>query len=302
MLFALTLALSGVEGMPLSQETPAGGSLTVVNAVPGAMVHILRFAPEVKDPPAFAKLWSENDDVQQEALAALPDEQARFAPGRIRDLARIGSPQVRALAGVKAAKLGEAADPKPVVRRAIADIEGVARFPKLPAGVYHVYSTRPLAVDFHRQDVRIVVNEDVTLDAAGRPARPDVEPAGAENAKAVIRVSQNGKVLGELALAPGKPVDVGGVKLELLDPVADAERVGEVRLVHRLYGVFVKLDPGFVAGPGEEIVIVRDGKEVARSTVVRVASADETYPDGAIQLSRDKIEIRKGDEVRRPSK
>ena len=33
--------------------------------------------------------------------------------------------------------------------------------------------------------------------------------------------------------------------------------------------------------------------------VMRVASADETYPDGAIQLSRDKIEIKKGDEIRR---
>jgi len=118
----------------------------------------------------------------------------------------------------------------------------------------------------------------------------------------VIRVSQGDKPLGEVVLAPGKPVDVGGLRLELLDPIGDAERLGKVQLVHRLYGVFVKLDPGFAAGPGEEIVIVRDGKEVARSTVVRVASADETYPDGAIQLSRDRIEIKKGDEIRRAHK
>jgi hypothetical protein len=292
MLTAMLLAIQGT-----SDET---GALTVVNAVPGAMVHILRLPAELKDPVSFARIWSENDEVQQEGLAAMPDEHARYAPGRIRDLARIGSPQVRALAKLKADKMGPVEDPKPVVRRAIADIEGVARFTKLPAGTFHVYSTRPMALDFHRQDVKVDAKGETTLDAAGRPAKPAEGDAGAENAKAVIRVSQGDKVLGELALAPGKPAELGGLRLELVDPLGHAERVGKVQLVHKLYGVFVKLDPGFAAGPGEEIVIVRDGKEVARSTVVRVASADETYPDGAIQLSRDRIEIRKGDEIRRP--
>jgi len=275
------------------------GSLTVVNAVPGAMVHVLRLPADLKDPASFARIWSENDDVQQAALAAMPDDLARFAPGRIRDLARIGSPRVQALARVKVEKMGEVEDPKPVVRRAIADIEGVARFAKLAPGTFHVYSTRPMSIDFHRQDVKVDAKAETTLDAAGRPAKPAEGDAGAENAKAVIRVSQGDKVLGEVALAPGRPATLGGLRLVLLDPLGDAERLGKVQLVHRLYGVFVKLDPGFVAGPGEEIVIVRDGKEVARSTVVRVASADETYPDGAIQLSRDRIEIQKGDEIRR---
>jgi hypothetical protein len=288
MLMAMLLALQ--------EET---GSLTVVNAVPGAMVHVLRLPADLKDPAAFARIWSENDDVQQAALAAMPDELARLAPGRIRDLARIGSPGVQALAKLKVEKMGAVEDPKPVVRRAIADIEGIARFTKLAPGTFHVYSTRPMSVDFHRQDVKVDAKAETTLDAAGRPAKPAEGDAGAENAKAVIRVSQGDKVLGEVALASGRPATLGGLRLELLDPLGDAERLGKVQLVHRLYGVFVKLDPGFVAGPGEEIVIVRDGKEVARSTVVRVASADETYPDGAIQLSRDRIEIKKGDEIRR---
>ena len=276
------------------------GSLTVVNAVPGAMVHVLRLPAELKDPAAFARIWSENDDVQQAALAEMPDDLARLAPGRIRDLARIGSPQVQAFAKIKVEKMGPVEDPKPVVRRAIADIEGIARFLKLPRGTFHVYSTRPMSIDFHRQDVKVEPKGETTLDAAGRPAKPaEPDVAGAENAKAVIRVSQGDKPLGEVALTPGKPVEVGGLRLELLDLLGDAERLGKVQLVHRLYGVFVKLDPGFAAGPGEEIVIVRDGKEVARSTVVRVASADETYPDGAIQLSRDRVEIKKGDEIRR---
>ncbi|HEX7901688.1 MAG TPA: hypothetical protein VF950_28270 [Planctomycetota bacterium] len=293
MLLATLLAIQAT-----SEES---GSLTVVNAVPGAMVHVLRLPAELKDPVAFARIWSENDDVQQAALAAMPDELARFAPGRIRDLARIGSPQVQALAKIKVDKMGQVEDPKPVVRRTIADIEGIARFQKLAVGTFHVYSTRPMSIDFHRQDVKVEPKGETTLDAAGRPAKPaEPDVAGTENARAVIRVSQGDKALGDVTLAPGKPVDVGGLRLELVDPIGDAERLGKVQLVHRLYGVFVKLDPGFAAGPGEEIVIVRDGKEVARSTVVRVASADETYPDGAIQLSRDRIEIRKGDEIRRP--
>ena len=278
------------------------GSITVVNATPGATVQLLRVPPEAKDPAAFVKLWSENDAAQQEALAALPDDLGRLAPGRIRDLAKIGSPAVQALAKLKADKLGPELEPRPVAYKAIADLDGIARFPKVDAAsTYHVLSTRPQSIDFHRADLRVAPQGELTVDAAGRPAKPAEEPPpAAENAKARVRVSQGDKVLGELSLEAGRPVELaGGLRLELLEPAVEGERVGKVQLVHRLYGVFVKLDPGFVAGPGEEIVIVRDGKEVARSTVVRVASADQTYPDGAIQLSRDKLEIRKGDEIRR---
>jgi hypothetical protein len=293
----------------LALQAPAEtGTITVVNAVPGAMVHLLRVPPEAKDPAAFVKLWSENDAALQEALAALPDDLGRLAPGRLRDLARIGSPAVQALAKGKVDKLGTSPDPKPVAFRAIADLDGVARFPKVAAATaYHVFSTRPMSIDFHRAEVKAAAGAETTVDAAGRPAAEPKEPEpAAENAKARIRVSQGDKVLAELELEPGRPVEVPvagpRVQLEWLPPAVEGERVGKVQLVHRLYGVFVKLDPGFAAGPGEEIVIVRNGKEVARSTVVRVASADETYPDGAIQLNRDKLEIRKGDEIRRIQK
>lgn len=268
--------------------------VTVVNAVPGAIVHLIRVPPEVKDPASFVKLWSDNDAARQEALAALSDAPCRWAPARLRELARLGSPQVQALARLKVEKLGDVVDPKPVAHRAVADIDGAVRFSKVDASTsYHLFATRPLSADVHRPDVKA----GATVDLGG--ATPPAGEAGAM----LLRVSQGDRVLAELALAPGRPVEVPvagpTVRLEWVDAVAEAERVGKVQLVHRLYGVFVKLDPGFAAGPGEEIVIVRDGKEVARSKVVRVASADETYPDGAIQLSRDKIEIRKGDEIRR---
>jgi hypothetical protein len=83
------------------------------------------------------------------------------------------------------------------------------------------------------------------------------------------------------------------------DPVpADADRVGEVKLVSKSYGVFVKLDPGLSLQPGEEIIIVRDGKEIARTKILRVTKGDEKYPDGAAQVQKEGP-IQKGDEVRR---
>jgi hypothetical protein len=83
------------------------------------------------------------------------------------------------------------------------------------------------------------------------------------------------------------------------DPVPpDADRVGEVKLVSKTYGVFVKLDPGLSLQPGEEILIVRDGKEVARTKILRVTKGDDRYPDGAAQVQKEGS-IQKGDEVRR---
>jgi len=83
------------------------------------------------------------------------------------------------------------------------------------------------------------------------------------------------------------------------DPApAEADRVGEVKLVSKTYGVFVKLDPGLSLQPGEEILIVRDGKEIARTKILRVTKGDDRYPDGAAQVQREGP-IQKGDEVRR---
>lgn len=286
------------------------GSIIVVNAVPGAMVHLLRVPSEVKDAGAFVKLWSENDAAQQEALAALGEADARHAPARLRDLARIGSPAVRALAQAKVDKMGDVRDPKLLVRRVIADVHGFARFAKVPAQTpLHLFATRPTSPDVHRPDLRVEADETRQVDArpdAARRADPPAKPQ--ENARpggtSVLRVTgDDGKVLAELPVRPGEvsELTVGPQKLrlEVVERGLDAGRLGEVRLVHRLYGVFVKLDPGFTAAPGEEIVIVRDGREVGRSKIVRVTAADETYPAGALQVEREAAEVKKGDEVRR---
>ncbi|HYF00067.1 MAG TPA: hypothetical protein VEJ18_14200, partial [Planctomycetota bacterium] len=266
----------------------------------------------VKDAGAFVKLWSENDAAQQEALAALGEAEVRHAPGRLRDLARIGSPAVRALAQARVDKLGDVRDPKPLVRRVIADIHGFARFARVPApATLHLFATRPTSPDVHRPDVRVEANETRQVDARPdppRPADPAVKPQeDARNGGAqVLRVTtDDGRVLAEIPMRTGETTELAvgpqKLRLEVVDRAADAGRLGEVRLVHRLYGVFVKLDPGFSASPGEEIVIVREGREVARSRIVRVAAADETYPAGALQVERE-AEVKKGDEVRRAGK
>lgn len=83
------------------------------------------------------------------------------------------------------------------------------------------------------------------------------------------------------------------------DPATpEADRVGEVKVVSKTYGVFVKLDPGLMLQPGEEILVYRDGREVARTKILKVTKADAAYPDGAAQVQKESA-IQKGDEVRR---
>jgi hypothetical protein len=81
-------------------------------------------------------------------------------------------------------------------------------------------------------------------------------------------------------------------------PTAEADRVGEIKLVSKTYGVYVKLDPGLALQPGEEILVFRDGKEVARTKILKITKADAAYPDGAAQVQKEGS-IQKGDEVRR---
>ena len=78
----------------------------------------------------------------------------------------------------------------------------------------------------------------------------------------------------------------------------EADRVGQVKLVSKTFGVFVKLDPDVVLQPGEEIIVFRDGKEIARTKILKVTPADPNYPAGAAQVQREGA-IQKGDEVRR---
>ncbi len=81
-------------------------------------------------------------------------------------------------------------------------------------------------------------------------------------------------------------------------PAAEVDRVGEVKVVSNTYGVFVKLDPGLAVQAGEEILIYRDGREIARTKILKVTKSDNSYPDGAVQVPKDGT-IQKGDEVRR---
>ncbi len=317
------------------------GTVVLVNAAAGAAAYLLRVPPDAADPGTFVRLWSENEPALQEALSRISDEDARRAPMRIRDLARIGSPAVRALAGVKAGKLGAVPDPRPVARKAVADLNGIARFADVPGGeLLHVFATRAGATDFHRPGVTLAAREELTIDAAMAPRpveKPALPAAPAENVRGpvpprmvrvrspggLVRVSVAGKPVAELTSKPGELVQLsvpeGPVRVEFADAktgelthsvdllpdrpeppaAAEGERVGQVQLVHPVYGVFVRLDAGLQVSPGDEIVIAREGLEIARATVVRVAGADETYPDGAAQVGRASG-IRKGDEVRRP--
>jgi hypothetical protein len=139
-----------------------------------------------------------------------------------------------------------------------------------------------------------------------------------------IRVRAGGQVVAEFATKAGESVQLPlpreKVAVEFLDekgtvassvelsPDAaaavvlppDGERVGRIQAVHRSYGIFVRLDPGLAIEPGEEIVIVREGREVGRTRVLRVVAADPRYPDGAAQVSSEGSPVQKGDEVRRP--
>lgn len=81
-------------------------------------------------------------------------------------------------------------------------------------------------------------------------------------------------------------------------PAAEADRVGEVKVASKTYGVYVKLEPGLELQPGEELLIYRDGKEVGRTKIVKITKADPKYPDGAAQVQKEGT-IQKGDEVRR---
>lgn len=100
----------------------------------------------------------------------------------------------------------------------------------------------------------------------------------------------------EAPLRPPTPTPAPAVKET---PAVGADRVGEVKVVSKTYGVFVKLDPGLSVQPGEEILIYRDGREIARTKILKITKGDAVYPDGAAQVQKDGP-IQKGDEVRRP--
>ncbi len=189
-----------------------------------------------------------------------------------------------------------------------------------------------------KADWRAPVVLRVPAPAVARPADPARPPAAkvseavpgppsqvrVKTSGGVVRVTAGGKVLAELPAKADEAltltIPAGRVTIETLDPksgavlhsvelLADAggavhppresERIGWVQLVHRVYGVFVKLEPGLELVPGEEVVVYRDGAEHARGRILQVCAEDETYPHGAAQVTRDVATLREGDEVRR---
>lgn len=162
-----------------------------------------------------------------------------------------------------------------------------------------------LSLEGHESQVHQVYYDGRTASALDARLSPRVATGDR------VRVTAGGRVVAEV---PAKGGEV--VRVELLDaatgevrrvvdvaPVAEAPaegRVGRVQLVHRVFGVFVKLEEGLKVAPGEEIVIYREGREVTRTKILQVTSADGRYPDGAAQVSPEGAGIQKGDEVRRP--
>jgi hypothetical protein len=170
-----------------------------------------------------------------------------------------------------------------------------------------------LSLDGHEPQVHQVSYDGrsacrVEVKLAPRAAPAQVLAQGGGN---LVRVSAGGRVVAEVPTRDVKvrvellDAETGTVRRsvdlapEVVPPPPGAARVGQVQLVHRVFGVFVRLDAGLSVAPGEEVVIVREGREVARTKVLQVTSADGRYPDGAAQAPADGAGIRKGDEVRR---
>jgi len=144
-----------------------------------------------------------------------------------------------------------------------------------------------------RLRAKTVVSEP---DRPGEYLLPDVPPD-----KAVVELldPKTDVLIASVEFAPIAAPAANPPPAPQKDPVVlEADRVGQVKLVSKTYGVFVKLDPGLSLQPGEEILIFRDGKEVARTKILKVTKSDENYPDGAAQVQREGA-IQKGDEVRR---
>ncbi|HXX94335.1 MAG TPA: PEGA domain-containing protein [Planctomycetota bacterium] len=313
------------------------GTIVVQNAPPGASVTLLRAPAGLRDVAAFLRLYSDGEESQRSALEALPDEDALLLRARIQELAGSPVPAV-AEAAKKKSLAGAGAGAAIVVQRVTVDAGGAARLAYVPiAGGLHLLVSRTGLPDFVKGDVRVDPRSPlaVVLPAPPRPpepARPPQEggaaaPLARLTVKAAgdrVRVTAGGKVVADVPTVPEESVKLTvpreKVLVEFLDsktgqvtgsveltpeaeaapaPVPDPERIGRIQLVHRSYGVFVRLEAGQDLGIGDLIAVYRDGQEVARAKVLRVCAGDSTYPAGAAMLSREAAGVRKGDEARR---
>jgi len=304
MLIALLVAAAAAH----AQEPKRGGELVLKNAVAGATVSLVRVPDAVKDVESVLRLWSENEPAIAEALVRLSDADAAFVTGRLRELSAVGPEKTTALAKKLAERVAAAPDGVDVVRRTIADINGLARFLDVPAGMFHLLSTRPGSPDFLAIGIRADGRGGVAIDcAAARPPKPAPEPAGSrvavKSAGGPVKVVAGGKLVAEIAAKEGEVIELQSparltVEAGPVVPPPVEGRVGMVQLVHHRYGVFIRLEPGVQFVAGESIAIYRDGTEVTRAEILLVCGSDEKYPDGAVQVAPG-AEVRKGDEVRR---
>jgi hypothetical protein len=149
------------------------------------------------------------------------------------------------------------------------------------------------------QNTKLRIQAKTVVSDTEKPGEfflPDVPP---EKVTVEFLDPKTDAVLGSVEFAPSAaPVTLVPPPAPKDPPAAEADRVGEVKLVSKTYGVYVKLDPGLSLQPGEEILVFRDGKEVARTKILKITKADSTYPDGAAEVKKDGS-IQKGDEVRR---
>jgi hypothetical protein len=149
------------------------------------------------------------------------------------------------------------------------------------------------------QNTKLRIQAKTVVSDTEKPGEfflPDVPP---EKVTVEFLDPKTDAVLGSVEFAPSAaPVAVVPPPAPKDPPVLEADRVGEVKLVSKTYGVYVKLDPGLSLQPGEEILVFRDGKEVARTKILKITKADSAYPDGAAEVKKDGS-IQKGDEVRR---
>jgi hypothetical protein len=164
---------------------------------------------------------------------------------------------------------------------------------KLPEGIR-------IRVRSSEVPVRITAGQALVMDGT-RPGEVLLPDPLSEKILVEFLDPGSGAPLGVVEVLPGSPRPPAPQVPPVVPPSDEATRVGEVQLVHRVYGVFVKLDPGLAVAPGEEIVITRQGREVVRTKILRVVGQDGTYPDGALMLPRSAA-VRKGDEVLRETK
>jgi hypothetical protein len=141
--------------------------------------------------------------------------------------------------------------------------------------------------------VRVTAGGKVVADVPTHPEESVKLTVPREKVLVEFLDSKTGQVTGSVELEPEAEAGPGGA------PRADADRIGRIQLVHRSYGIFVKLEAGLDLGIGDLIAVYRDGQEVARAKVLRVCAGDSTYPAGAAMLSREAAAARKGDEARR---